>query len=111
MQQFAFSQDLAAEVKRRMDILNLNNEWLNGVMLATAQANGCGPTDRVQLKSDGSGIVVTPDPEFTPLRDDTAAEEMDEERLARLDRAQWLINTAKKKRLQTVTTDEVEQRM
>lgn len=58
MQQFAFSQNLAAEVKRRMDILNLNNEWLNGVMLATAQANGCGPTDRVKLKADGSGIVV-----------------------------------------------------
>lgn len=58
MQQFLFSRDLAAEVKRRMDILNLNNEWLNGVMLATAQANGCGPLDRVNLKNDGSGIVV-----------------------------------------------------
>ena len=62
MQQFFFSDGLAAEVKRRVDEFKTQqaqvNAWLEGVMVATAQANGAGPNDQVRLNAEGTGVVV-----------------------------------------------------
>lgn len=124
MQQFLFSDGLSAEVKRRLDSFNDQqrtlNAWLEGIMVATAQANGAATTDVVRLNAEGTGVVVvSPD---TPADGgeldagylktaDTTEVETDEARRARLERARRLINEAKKQRPQTVTTDNGERRL
>lgn len=49
----------AADVKSRIDTINRENNYLNGIILTVARMNGAPPNAAVGLNAEGTGVVIS----------------------------------------------------
>lgn len=89
----------AADVKSRIETINRENNYVNGIILTVARMNGAPPNAGVGLNAEGTGVVISV-PDETPEFVEAVAERS----------APAEANT-KGKRPQTNTLDEGEKRM
>lgn len=55
----------AADVKSRIDTINRENNYLNGIILTVARMNGAPSNAGVGLNAEGTGVVISV-PDETP---------------------------------------------